>query len=284
MVYLDPSSLIFDLNSCVLFAFILLLFFPSFLSAFVTALAAIFISNITLYHIAEEFSPVMINMPLFTMAALVLGIHFGIINTKIKAFKFQKESEKMAVTDELTGLYNRRYFVGRGDEVERSRRYNRPLSIIMMDIDDFKEVNDKYGHVAGDYVLKEISKLCATQIRKPDLMARIRQDDKGEDSDESKLSGDAVLGRIGGEEYAVLLPETTTEGAKTVAERMRKQIADATITLDDGADINMTMSFGIASLDHERSHESLESIIFRADKALYEAKRKGKNLVVIYSE
>lgn len=283
MLYLDPSDLIFDLNSCVLFAFILLLFFPSFLSAFLTALLAIVASNITLAYVSDNFNPLMINMPIFTMAVLVLGIHVGIINTKIKAFKFQKATEKMAVTDELTGLYNRRYFVSQEEEVERSLRYKRPLSLIMMDIDNFKKVNDEHGHLAGDLVLKEISKLCANQIRKPDLLARIGQDNSEEDDDSQTSSEDPILGRIGGEEYAVLLPETGTKGAETVAERMRKTVAKTPIKLSGGVEIKVTMSFGISSLRHDQSKETLETILLRADKALYEAKRQGKNRVVTFS-
>ena len=163
--------------------------------------------------------------------------------------------EKMATTDALTGVANRRQFYSRmAREFERAQRYARPLSVIMIDIDFFKRVNDSYGHAAGDEVLRAISARCAGVIRESDL-----------------------LGRVGGEEFCVMLPETAEDAACIVAEDLRDIIARTAIPTAQGDPVQVTASFGVAT--RQQAHASFESLLSRADSALYAAKQAGRNRV-----
>ena len=165
---------------------------------------------------------------------------------------------KMATTDALTGLANRRCFYQRTtDEVARARRYKRPLTLIMLDIDHFKLVNDCYGHAAGDEVLKIIATLCARSVRKQDL-----------------------VGRVGGEEFCVLLPETIEAAGVVVAEELRTSLSSAPLSIAGHA-VSVTASFGVAELTE--SDEAPETAIMRADEALYAAKTAGRNRTQAYS-
>jgi diguanylate cyclase (GGDEF)-like protein len=162
--------------------------------------------------------------------------------------------EQLASTDSLTGYPNRRRFFELGEiECERSRRYNRSLSAIMMDIDHFKRVNDRYGHAVGDRVLHAVAATVGRSLR------------RGE-----------VLGRIGGEEFAFLLPETDADGAVVVAERARRRIASLRVPAGDGT-VGVTASFGVA--DNSLRSTDFDSLINRADTALYDAKHAGRNRV-----
>lgn len=167
--------------------------------------------------------------------------------------KLVGELERLAVTDELTGLSNRRRFKeDLKQEVKRAFRYGRPISVLAMDIDRFKKINDKYGHDVGDEALKAIGTLLQSDSRTEDHAYR-----------------------SGGEEFTVLLPETTMPKATYLAERLREDIQD--LRLADYSDLRMTVSIGIA----EYHHEELPAEFFkRADKALYAAKREGRNRVV----
>lgn len=163
--------------------------------------------------------------------------------------------EKQAITDPLTGLANRRHFYSRlAGEFDRARRYGRPLSVIMLDLDLFKGINDTYGHAAGDAVLRTVSERCGRVIRKQDL-----------------------LGRIGGEEFCVFLPETTEDHAVTVAEALRQVLAGEPVPVDQGKSVAATASFGVATVVPE--DRTFESLLSRADAALYAAKGKGRNRV-----
>lgn len=164
------------------------------------------------------------------------------------------ELQRLAIIDELTGLYNRRHFfeVARL-EFERARRYRRPLSIIMVDIDHFKQVNDRLGHLVGDQVLRVVAQRCLENMRESD-----------------------VVGRYGGEEFIMLLPETGQEGALQSAERLRIAIADAPIPAR-GQSVRVTISIGWASLD--AGCADLDQLISLADEALYAAKARGRNAV-----
>lgn len=168
---------------------------------------------------------------------------------------------KLAVTDELTRLYNRRYFLRRfEDEFGRAKRYGHPLACIMADVDFFKRVNDGHGHPAGDHVLKTIAGLMKEQERNSD-----------------------VLARYGGEEFIVMLPETGLEGATLVAERLRSTVEAASITLDDGSKLHMTISAGVCSYsgDELAGVEDFNELIRVADEALYRAKGNGRNRVEV---
>lgn len=166
-----------------------------------------------------------------------------------------RELERLATTDPLTGLYNRRVLLDRAQEtVERVRRYRRPASLIMMDIDHFKSINDTFGHDIGDRVLRRVAEVMRGTLRK---------------------AGDLVA-RFGGEEFAVLVPETDIDGATVLAERLRLAVEETEIDTPMGAR-RFTASFGVAALEDE--HESVEAAIKRADDALYRAKNSGRNRV-----
>ena len=164
--------------------------------------------------------------------------------------------ETLAAIDFLTGVYNRRQFetLARA-ELGRCQRYMRPLSVLMIDIDHFKAVNDQYGHVAGDRVLQGVAHICCAAKRDPDIIAR-----------------------IGGEEFAMMLPETTDSAALEFAERVREMIQDCPATVN-GKTIPITVSVGIAGANARTS--GIETLMRNADQALYEAKRLGRDRVVI---
>ena len=165
-----------------------------------------------------------------------------------------EEVERLAITDSLTSLYNRRHLFELADrELQRSRRYRLPLSVVMVDIDEFKRVNDTYGHAIGDQVLQGVAESCRKELREVD-----------------------VIGRYGGDEFVALLPETGLSAACQVAERLRKSIAERTLDTRAGR-ITVTVSLGIATLGDE--HLTPESLLDRADQALYVAKRNGRNRV-----
>lgn len=166
------------------------------------------------------------------------------------------ELQMLAIMDDLTGIYNRRHFfeVARL-EFERALRYQRSLSLIMMDIDHFKEVNDRLGHLVGDAVLRIVADRCKQNMRETD-----------------------VIGRYGGEEFVLLMPETNADGANMVAERLRVAIGDTPITICDET-VRITISIGLANLS--RKCKDLDQLIQMADEALYNAKRGGRNTIGI---
>jgi len=165
---------------------------------------------------------------------------------------------ELAMVDGLTGLFVRRYFDARLDEeVERSKRFGTDFSVVMMDIDDFKQLNDTYGHPVGDRLLRGISETVRRQMRAVDTAAR-----------------------YGGEEFAMILPRTAMIDAYNQAERIRQQIADYRLAADDVV-LSVTASFGIASYP-ESGADGAEALIRLADRALYRAKRTGKNRVELY--
>lgn len=168
--------------------------------------------------------------------------------------RLEEELTRLATTDPLTGVCNRRHFFDRFEEEwERARRHDRMLSVLMLDIDHFKRVNDLFGHAVGDEVLKAIVNECRTATRKGD-----------------------VVGRLGGEEFAVLLAEVGGDEAAVAAENLRSHVADTPIETPDGTLI-LTVSIGSTEcLLHE---ETPDDALKRADDALYEAKRRGRNQV-----
>jgi diguanylate cyclase (GGDEF)-like protein len=164
--------------------------------------------------------------------------------------------QRQAVTDELTGLFNHRRFQEvMSAEVERARRYDQEMGLIMLDIDNFKRVNDTYGHLQGDMVLREVARVLRQSAREIDEPAR-----------------------YGGEEMAVALPQTDLEGAYQFAERVRRRIEALELPLPDGHDgvLRVTASFGAASLAGTGNADK-DTLVAAADGALYNAKRSGKN-------
>lgn len=168
-----------------------------------------------------------------------------------------RELEKLATTDSLTGLFNRRQFFELADkEWERFHRYQRPLTILMADVDHFKCVNDQFGHATGDIVLSAVANACFDQKRATDVIAR-----------------------IGGEEFAILLPETDAAQAEIVAQRIRQRIADRRLIIHD-RDVSVTVSIGIAQATQSMS--GVAALLNAADQALYHAKEQGRNRVTRY--
>ena len=166
----------------------------------------------------------------------------------------QEKLEFLATTDSLTGILNRRHFIELSEkEMSRARRSLAPLSIAMIDIDHFKIINDTHGHTVGDLVIKELVALCKDDLRPYDL-----------------------LGRLGGEEFAITMVECDLQKAFTVSERLRERVANHVISID-GNDISIKISVGVAELAGDM--ESFESIMYRADQALYVAKKLGRNRV-----
>lgn len=189
----------------------------------------------------------------FTVAGIVASVILGIL-AGLLVLQWQKLHEK-ATVDALTQVLNRQTIQEMGQkEVERARRYRHPLSIIIVDLDDFKAVNDQYGHLAGDKVLQTTSSLIASAVRKTDL-----------------------VGRFGGEEFIVILPESSTEEVATVAERIRANL-DRCITINHTPH-PLSASLGTAAL---AAADTFGSLFNKADAALYQAKSAGKNCVKPY--
>ncbi len=164
----------------------------------------------------------------------------------------------LSITDSLTGIFNHRYFQERlTQEINRTQRYHSPLSLIMLDIDSFKEYNDTYGHLSGDKALKDLTDILRGSIRKVDVAAR-----------------------YGGEEFTIILAETNMQGAKVLAEKIRKATEKHFFTKEkDKPQVQLTVSIGIAEYKKDLSKKDF---IERADIALYQAKREGKNKVCLF--
>jgi diguanylate cyclase (GGDEF)-like protein/PAS domain S-box-containing protein len=173
--------------------------------------------------------------------------------TRLKSL--QQELELRAHIDFLTGIPNRRYFMELAEhELARAQRYASDVAIFMLDVDFFKQVNDEHGHKAGDKVLQNIAQIMQSMLREVD-----------------------VLGRIGGEEFAIVLPQTNQQRAIEVAERLRNQVANSKMLLDNGLSLNVTLSIGVAVMTPQ--HCDLDSMLGQADKGLYQAKAGGRNQV-----
>jgi diguanylate cyclase (GGDEF)-like protein/PAS domain S-box-containing protein len=178
---------------------------------------------------------------------------YGALQDISERVALEQRLERLARTDFLTGLANRRHFLELADrELARVRRYGSPLSLAMLDLDHFKDINDTYGHKVGDTVLEQFARICRQALRESDIM-----------------------GRTGGEEFAILFPETTLPEALDVAERLRETVAATHIPLEHGLPIQATVSVGVASFAN--ADVNIDVFMNRADAALYEAKRGGRN-------
>ena len=171
----------------------------------------------------------------------------------------RKQMEEKLTTlsriDGLTGIYSRRYYMDKSEAViEMMKRYQRPASMMMMDLDHFKKINDQYGHHVGDLALIAFTMACRKEIREAD-----------------------IFGRLGGEEFALMLPETPIQSAQVLAERICKATDEIVIPFNDSS-IRFTVSIGLVALGQDDL--TLDSVIRRADKAMYQAKEKGRNQVV----
>jgi two-component system cell cycle response regulator len=185
------------------------------------------------------------------------------VNTQIRRCRYTERlrhavqaSLEMAVTDSLTGLYNRRYLEAHlGQLVEHAANRGKALSVLTLDVDFFKAINDTHGHDAGDRVLQELASRIRSTIRNVDVACR-----------------------TGGEEFVVVLPATELEIAERIAERMRKQVAGRRFNVGGGDGLAITISIGVSALGQpgDRAEDRLK----RADNALYQAKREGRNRVI----
>lgn len=171
----------------------------------------------------------------------------------------QRQLEQQARIDYLTKVSNRGYFMLQAEqELTRSQRYGSKLSLLMLDIDNFKRINDTYGHKSGDIVLQKLIEVCRNTMRLAD-----------------------IIGRVGGEEFAILLPETDQHQAHEVAERLREHIAAEAVEILNGTSIHFTVSIGVSMLDHDCN--LIDTLLSNADEALYKAKNAGRNQVMVYS-
>ena len=167
------------------------------------------------------------------------------------------ELTRLATTDFLTGVWNRRRFMELGEaEVARVRRSGRSFGMAMMDVDHFKSVNDTHGHDAGDNVLWALAEACVDRLRNVD-----------------------VVGRMGGEEFALILPETDPQGAMLTVERLREYLSELAIPIDSGT-LTVTVSIGVTTV--RDPSDTIEGALKRADEALYKAKGSGRNRTVAY--
>ncbi|MHB8770655.1 MAG: GGDEF domain-containing protein [Syntrophales bacterium] len=210
----------------------------------------------------DLYAPSIMQVATFLISVL-LGVawNFGFLmlnseRLEIDLKSAQVELRRLATTDYLTGIANNRCFFDQGErEIQRARRYGHPLSLLMFDIDLFKKINDTYGHAAGDQVLVSITSRCKNLLRDID-----------------------VFGRVGGDEFAILLPETDLAGGKATAERLRLAVAEREI--EAGAEVGrVTISIGVSQLAAE--DRRVEEMLTRADDAMYAVKRRGGNAVTV---
>lgn len=190
-------------------------------------------------------------------AELIARLNAGrrILNLEHSLRVANQRNRILSITDALTGAYNRRYLMEQlPRELERCRRYAYPLSVLMCDIDHFKAINDKHGHLTGDYVLREMSRRLLGRVRREELLAR-----------------------YGGEEFAAVLPETDITGARTFGEQVRRLIGDQPFEYE-GDTFPVTVSVGVACVEGE--DVDVSSFIKIADDNLYRAKREGRNRVI----
>ncbi len=201
----------------------------------------------------REFTTLFSATPLRLMSEDVFFVTFSDITERKE---MELALEKAATTDYLTGTLNRRAFTERASaERYRANRNEKPVSMLMIDIDHFKAINDTYGHDVGDDALKELVRIISANLREYD-----------------------AFGRLGGEEFALLLPETDIEGAKILAERVRKAIEENEMVLEDGSILRMAVSGGLSLWEQDAA---LDEVLKKADEALYEAKNSGRNRIVL---
>ncbi len=188
-----------------------------------------------------------------------INIKIEMLNSELK--KKNTELYRTAITDKLTGIHNRAYVMDSLiKEFSRAKRQKSPLSCVMLDIDDFKKCNDEHGHLIGDEVLKKIAGVIFDGVRKED-----------------------TAGRFGGEEFLMILPNTDEIQAGKIAEKIRKKISALEFNSKKSV-FRKTISLGIAEISKTPGVKNEDELLFFADKAMYEAKRRGKNCAVLYSE
>jgi diguanylate cyclase (GGDEF)-like protein len=214
------------------------------------------VSEIIFSGLQKSFSIEM--MPWGVAFAIIIAITGVFIGRNLQISAQLRESEKryrqLSITDDLTGLYNSRHFFKQLEaEIERTNRYGHPLSLLMIDLDDFKQYNDTYGHIAGDRFLENVGKILRKSLRKTDSAYR-----------------------YGGEEFAVILPESAGEEALHFADRIRQAFESLASSAQPGQGMGVTVSIGVAQYINR---EDITPFIKRADKSMYTAKNSGKNRI-----
>ncbi len=185
---------------------------------------------------------------------------------RVKLFhdELMAETEKLKIssnTDFLTGLYNKGFFMNSfKNEFDRAKRYNRELSLLMIDMDRFKSINDKHGHLIGDRVLSLVARIFQADLRKADICAR-----------------------YGGDEFVIMLPETGVKGALTVAQRYVNRMMEQDLSIIDSSLKSTTFSVGVASLPNEKI-QNIDEFVQYADKALYVSKKAGRNRITFFNK
>lgn len=257
-------------------------FLPNYRAVALNCLVLMIIVNaVQLADYTDRIAVINTNIFLSAMCA-VTGLFAWVNEARNRQmFRLENQLERLATTDSLSGAFNRRHFTQCAEiEIARARRYEHPLSLLLLDIDHFKSINDNYGHHVGDEAIRAVADTCRAALRSSDY-----------------------LGRMGGEEFAILLPETNLSDAGQLAERLRENLAQMKIPVkssqvelgqvavgqveagiedlnnNPSAQISMTASIGV-SLWHGNG-DSLEALLQRADTCLYEAKDQGRNQVVM---
>ena len=205
---------------------------------------------------------IIVALSILSTICLLGIIYYFIVTLMRKLEKLRKEIEVLVVTDVLTGAYNRRFLYTKlNEEVEKSKRYNHDLSCIILDIDFFKKVNDTYGHIIGDMVLKQTVEIIKANCRTSDIVSR-----------------------YGGEEFVVVLPETNLDGSFTVSEKIRKAISSHKFSCDQGKVLSISVSLGVYAITPKYLHEitTIDNIIKNADDALLRAKNSGRDRTVAF--
>ena len=218
------------------------------------SLAASLVINLLIHRSSHEFW-VSLLMSAGIPALIVPPVTWLVVSLLQDAERARRAAEWLSVTDPLTGAFNRRHFFVVGERhLAQSVRAREPICVLLLDVDDFKAINDQHGHATGDRVLIEVALACKNSLRGVDLLAR-----------------------YGGEEFVALLPATDLTLALQVAERVRTSVADTRVTTVAGATVRPTVSVGVAML--AAVPVSFDSLLAQADAAMYEAKRSGKNRV-----
>ena len=219
-----------------------------------SVLASVALSIVMLFLIVGEVSPGLLLIAFFNPAVIAPPIVYSFTRLLAHLDRTEEQMRRLATEDSLTRTYNRRHF---SDLAERAwahaARHARPLSLLMLDADHFKSVNDTYGHAAGDAVLTRLAEVCRESLRASD-----------------------VVGRYGGEEFVILLSETDSSKAQKTAERLRRQLERTQVDTDKGT-VTFTVSIGVATKTN--SSLSVEQLLEQADAALLRAKREGRNRV-----